>query len=220
MSFLDFLQRKNPEIQILELLEKHLETCIKATDLLSKAMKHKLDEKNEKANYIIEEIKKAEETADYQRREIIDRLAHGVLPPISKEDMMKLVQLLDNVIDWTDESSQIVKIIQLNNIPEHIRNLLVDQQKLANKCVHALRDTIITLYDDYEKALDRCNLVEIVEHEMDKIYTDIHEALYDKELSVNQAILIKELADRLENVGDSCEDTADLVRVVVVTAFR
>jgi predicted phosphate transport protein (TIGR00153 family) len=220
MSFLDFFKRKPPEIEILDLLDKHLDLCIKATDLLSEALIRKLDEKQAEASKFIREIKKAEEDADYRRREIIDKLAYGILPPISKEDMMELVKLLDNVIDWTDESAQLLNIIDIYRTPEHIRNLIREQQKLGNQCVYTLRDTIKTLNHDYDEALDKCNLVEIIEHEMDNTYLQIHEAIYKTQLSVNEAILIKQLADCLENVGDSCEDTADLVRVVVVSAFR
>lgn len=219
MSFIDFFQRKKPEMEILELVEKHLSLCIKATDLLSLAMTQKLEE-NEKARQTLRLITDSEEEADYQRRKIIKKLAHGVLPPISREDMMNLVQLIDNVIDWTDESGHILNILELMSIPDHIRDLLMEQQKLANRCVHALEDTIKTLYINYEEALDKCNLVEIMEHEMDNVYTKMHEVIYNTELSVNDALLIKELTDRLEMVGDSCENTTDLVRVVVVTAFR
>jgi len=220
MSFIDFFKRKPPEIEILDLLNKHLDLCIKATDLLNQALKYKQEEKQTEASKLIKEIKAAEEEADYRRREIINKLAHGILPPISKEDMMELVKLLDNVIDWTDESAQLLNTLDIHRIPKHIRDFIIEQQKLGNQCIHTLRETIVTLNEDYDQALDKCNLVEIIEHEMDNTYLQIHEAIYRTQLSVNDAILIKQLADYLENVGDSCEDTADLVRVVVVSAFR
>lgn len=219
MSFLDFLKRKPPEVEILELLEKHLKLCVEATNKLSIALDLKLME-NKESEQQIREIKKTEEEADYLRREITGKLAHGILPPISKEDMMQLVKLLDQVIDWTDESARVLRILEVENIPINIRKLLVEQQKICNQCVHALQDTTLTLYHDYDKALDKCNLVEMLEHELDNTYHKLQEALYLSPLSVNDSLLIKQLADNLEEVGDSCENTADLIRVVIVTAFR
>ena len=220
MSVLKYLRRKSPEIEILDGLNKHLNLCVKAADLLSEATNYKIKGDQAKAHTIYKEVTQTEEEADYQRREIIDNLAKGVLPPISKEDMMNLVGLLDTVVDWTNTSSQFLDMIDFSDIPEMMIALFSEQIKLGHQCVHALKDTIQTLYDDYTTAQDKCNLVEIIEHEMDNIYLQIHQEIYRGHLSVNQALILKELADSLEMMGDSCEDTSDLVRVVAVSAFH
>jgi hypothetical protein len=62
--------KKTPEIEIIDLLSKHLDLCIKATDLLIQALKYKREEKQIQASKLIKEIKAAEEEADYRRREI------------------------------------------------------------------------------------------------------------------------------------------------------
>jgi uncharacterized protein Yka (UPF0111/DUF47 family) len=64
------LLKKTPEIEIIDLLSKHLDLCIKATDLLIQALKYKREEKQTEASKLIKEIKAAEEEADYRRREI------------------------------------------------------------------------------------------------------------------------------------------------------
>jgi predicted phosphate transport protein (TIGR00153 family) len=154
MSFLNYIRRKPPEMEILDGLNKHLNLCVKAADLLSEATNHKMNGDQAKAHATYKEVTQTEEEADYQRREIIDKLAKGVLPPISKEDMMNLVSLLDTVVDWTNTSSQLLDMIDFKDIPNITLALFTEQIKLGNQCVHALKDTIQTLYDDYSKAQD------------------------------------------------------------------
>ena len=215
-----FLGRKTPEIEILDLLNEHLELCVKSSDLLVEATIQKKSNNTVKSNTLFKKVSETEETADYLRREILNKLAKGILPPISKQDMIELTRLLDNVIDWVDKSGILFNIIDIASVPEIVLEIILEQIKLGNQCVHSLRDTIKTLYKDYEEALDKCNLVEIIEHEMDDIHNQINVTLYRSELTASHIMILKELSDSLEMIGDSCEDTADLVRVVVVSAFR
>lgn len=220
MTFRGLLSRKTPEIEILDQLNSHLELCIKASDLLVEATIQKLYVNTLNANKLFKQVTETEEAADYLRREIINRLAKGILPPINKQDMMELTKLLDDVIDWVDKSGIVLNMIEPSSIPEIMLEMISEQIKLGNQCVHALKDTIKTLYTDYEEALDKCNLVEIIEHEMDNSHNQMHEALYRSKLGANHIMILKELSDCLEMIGDSCEDTADLVRVVAVNAFH
>lgn len=219
MKILELFRRKPPEIKILDLLDKHLAQCVSANDHLLLAMETKLAGNMEETRQHIASSARSEGKADTIRREIINELAEGILPPLNKEDMMELVYQLDEVADWSKEAGRILDIIDMSLVPENLRTLLSEQTKLANLCTKSLNKVVKYLYTDHEKALDECNQVEIIEHQMDDKYIEILNGIYSEAPEPRLIFMLKELAHTIEMTGDSCEDTADLIRVVVVSTF-
>jgi predicted phosphate transport protein (TIGR00153 family) len=219
MSFLSFLRSKPPEIKVLDLIEKHLSLSLVAADNLQKAVEAKMADKIEGCLFCIRELNKAEEEADNVRRDIEKELAGGILPPLSRADMARLTERLDNVPDWCKQTGRILEIISANELPEDLKGILLETTQMTNKCVHSLADVVRLLYTDHESALNACNTVEILEHEIDNLYIETLMKFYESDLKPNTLLLANELAESLEMIGDSCEDAADLIRVVVVSTF-
>ena len=219
MSFLSFLRSKPPEIKVLDLIEKHLSLSLVAADNLQKAVEAKMADKIEGCLFCIRELNKAEEEADTVRRDIEKELAGGILPPLSRADMARLTERLDNVPDWCKQTGRILEIISANELPEDLKGILLETTQMTNKCVHSLADVVRLLYTDHESALNACNTVEILEHEIDNLYIETLRKFYESDLKPNTLLLANELAESLEMIGDSCEDAADLIRVVVVSTF-
>lgn len=220
MSFLNIFRRKRPEITVLDLLDKHLSLCVKTSYHLLVAVTEKIKDHSDQSNKHITTISETEEEADNVRREIINTLATGILPPLSKEDMMQLINRLDKVADWSKEAGRILGIIDMNEITQKLKQLILEQTKLAYQCTQGLSHVVSTLYIDQKNALDLCNLVEIIEHEMDIKYIEILSEIYTSAPDPSLIFLLKELTHTIEMLGDSCEDTADLIRVVVVSTFH
>lgn len=219
MDFLDFLRGKPPEIKILDLIEKHQSLSLEAADNLKKAVEAKVADDSKSCHSYIRDLNRAEEEADDVRRDIMKELAGGILPPMSRADMARLTERLDNVPDWCKQSGKICEIVSSDELPADMKNILLETTLIANKCVRSLANVVRLLYTDHEAALDACNTVEILEHEMDNLYIEALGMFYESELRPNTLLLVNELAGSLEMIGDSCEDAADLIRVVVVSTF-
>ncbi|MCK4318036.1 DUF47 family protein, partial [Candidatus Bathyarchaeota archaeon] len=200
-------------------IEKHLSLSLVAADNLQKAVEAKMADKIEGCLFCIRELNKAEEEADNVRRDIEKELAGGILPPLSRADMARLTERLDNVPDWCKQTGRILEIISANELPEDLKGILLETTQMTNKCVHSLADVVRLLYTDHESALNACNTVEILEHEIDNLYIETLRKFYESDLKPNTLLLANELAESLEMIGDSCEDAADLIRVVVVSTF-
>ncbi|MGD2200756.1 MAG: DUF47 family protein [Candidatus Bathyarchaeota archaeon] len=219
MSFLSFLGGKPPEIRVLELIERHQELSVVAADNLKRAVEAKVAGDLEGCESCIRELFKAEEEADVTRREIERELASGILPPMSRADMARLTERLDEVPDWCKQTGRICEIISAERLPEDMKDVLLETTQLSNKCVHSLANVMGLLYTDHEAALDACNAVEILEHEMDNLYIESLRMSYESDLEPSTLLLVNKLAESLEMIGDSCEDAADLIRVVAVSTF-
>ena len=219
MSFLGFLSGKPPEIKVLDLIEKHLSLSLVAADNLQKAVEAKMADNIEGCLFCIRELNKAEEEADTVRRDIEKELAGGILPPLSRADMARLTERLDDVPDWCKQTGRILEIISADELPEDLKGILLETTHMTNKCVRSRADVVRLLYTHHESALHACNTVEILEHEIDNLYIETLRKFYESDLKPNTLLLANELAESLEMIGDSCEDAADLIRVVVVSTF-
>jgi predicted phosphate transport protein (TIGR00153 family) len=219
MSFLGFLRGKPPEIKVLDLIEKHQSLSVAAADNLQKAFEAKVVDDGRVCHSFIRKLNEAEEEADGVRREIMKELASGILPPMSRADMARLTERLDNVPDWCKQTGMICEIVSGEELPDNVKGILTETTRIANKCVRSLSEVVRLLYTDHEAALDACNAVEILEHEMDNLYIETLGMFYESDLKPSTLLLVNELAASLEMIGDSCEDAADLIRVVVVSTF-
>jgi len=217
---LRFLRRRRPESRVLDLLERHVSLCVSASDELVKAFKAKVSGDISEAGRHIRALSGFEEQADGVRREIVDLIAGGILPPLSKGDLMGLVAKIDLVADWSKEAGRILEILPLEGLSEELKELLFEFVKMDNRCVHALERVVRLLYTDHEEALDACNLVEMIEEGIDALYIEALRMLHASGLDAPTLFLANQLVESLEMIGDSCEDTADLIRAVVVSTFH
>jgi uncharacterized protein Yka (UPF0111/DUF47 family) len=87
-------------------------------------------------------------------------------------------------------------------------------------CVGVLSDCVQSLHErDSAKALSLADKVEILEEEIDELYSVARDHLANREypgFSVGALILLNEFLDALETIADWCENTADIVRAIAV----
>jgi predicted phosphate transport protein (TIGR00153 family) len=192
---------------------------VKTADCLQHALTAKTNNMYEETKLQLKELNNAEEEADSIRRSIEKELAEGILPPLNRADMARLIEKLDDVPDWCKESGRILDILSWDEISEELRESFIEMTRVVNSCVHSLADVVSLLYTNHEKSLDGCNTVEILEHEIDNLYFETLKKFYVSVMEPKTMLLANEFARCLEMVGDSCEDTADLIRVVIVSTF-
>jgi predicted phosphate transport protein (TIGR00153 family) len=193
---------------------------MKAADCFQSAVEAKMNDLIEETICQIQDLSIAEEEADNLRRRIENELALGVLPPLNRADLARLTERLDEVPDWCKESGRILEILAWNQIPDEIKETFVEMTRLTNRCIHSLAKVVTLLYTDHEEALDACNTVEIIEHEIDNHYIEVLNRFYQSNMEPKTMLLANEFAKGLEMIGDSCEDAADLIRVVIVSTFH
>jgi len=214
------LLRWRSEKRVLDLLERHVSLCVSASDELVLAYKAKAYGSLDEAGRHIRALSGFEEQADAVRREMVDLIAGGVMPPLSKSDLMSLVAQIDLVADWCKEAGRILEILPLNGFSDELKELLFEFVKMDNRCVHTISRVVRLLYTDHEDALDACNLVEMIEEGVDALYIETLRMLHASGLDAPTLLLAGKLVESLEMIGDSCEDTADLIRAVIVSTFH
>jgi len=208
---------KRREKKAIAMIEKHLATTMSAVEDLEAAVEAAVKNDEEKMKMCIERVAKSEMEADGMRRRVMDQLAHGELPPIDREDLMHLVKRVDMVADWSREAARLLEVIPLESVPNSLDDPLLKMMEGIRKCAVALRKCIDRMIDKPVEALEAADEVERLEEAVDELHTQARRVLVqERDLQPSVAVLLNELLESLEMIADSCENTCDQVRIIMV----
>ena len=213
-------RKKPPEVRVLELLEEHVSLCVSISGLLVEVAELKMSGSMGEMENLMDRLFKAEEEADSLRREVETELAKGILPPLSREDLMRLIGRLDMVADSAKDAVRILSIIYTDELTEGFKMVFMRLVNKADKCVKALRDAVEALLRNYKDVLNKCYEVQRLEKEIDTIYIETLKVARDSNMKIQTSLLVTELLRFLESEADACEDTSDLIRIITISALH
>ena len=210
--------RREKEILLrgLHHLDLVYEVVKKLLDMISSLSKMELVKAREYFNV----INKKEEEADVVKREIIEELSKGIIHPMDREDLLRLILSIDDIAAYAKASARRIKIvIDLGySMPDEFITLLYSMVEHSVKAVDTLRDAIKLLTSDPRKALQLTYIVEEIEEKVDDIRLNALEYMYrmcSRDFRV-VCLLYKEIIDDIEIITDKCEDTADTIRSIAI----
>jgi uncharacterized protein Yka (UPF0111/DUF47 family) len=109
-----------------------------------------------------------------------------------------------------------------SNVPEEIWDTNVNIARALVECTVALRKCIEKLGSDVSEARMLSHKVDLIEGHVDKEYVKMKSLLikYSREVDPASLIMLKDLAEFMEHVADTCADTADYVRILASSGER
>jgi len=201
----------------LGIMQRHLSITMAIVEDLGKAVDAAVKKNREEMRKCVERITNGEKEADSLRRKFMDELSRGELSPTDREDLMHLMKRVDMVADWSRESTRLLNVLPMENVPESLQNACVKMVEGDKECAIALRKCIEKMMDNPKEALKAADEVERKEEMVDETHENSRRLLVKEEaLKAGVAVLIGQLFDSLETVADSCEDACDQVRVIIV----
>jgi len=204
---------------VLDMMIEHASLTVRAVESLRDAVVAMRSGDSGLAGEKLSEVAEAEERADALRREIMARLTGGVLPPLSRQDVIHLARRLDMVTDWAREASRFLSAIDFSWLPEEFAEELVSFAGVDVECVSTLSRAVSSVASDFDECMEACDRVEVLEREADRIYVDLHAKLVGVEgLSPGAAVVVSGFIRGLEGVADSSEDAVDVLRTIVIRA--
>lgn len=212
-----FAQRRKSKV--LELADRQLTLAIDTVTELENAISAASKKNVEDAKKHIEKLFRTEEEVDSLRRTIFDESTRGSLPLNDREDLMHLVKRLDVMADHVKDSGRNVLLLLEISIPKELWNVYAEMAKNLVECAKALKASIEKLGSDPVEARALSQKVDEVEKKVDENHLTIKGILLksDKEVNPSTLFILKDLVESMEEVADSCDDTADYVRVLSIT---
>ncbi len=159
----------------------------------------------------LKEIVKIEHEGDKLIRETIRLLNKSFITPIDREDIHRLTELLDDLIDSIDDISQKLLQYEIKEIPRDLLSLSavsLNSLQEVHRAVSCLKKP-----DSISVHLRK---IHDLEDEGDKIYYDAITALFKKEKNALEIIKRKDLYEGIEDLLDKTQDVARIVEGIVV----
>jgi predicted phosphate transport protein (TIGR00153 family) len=204
---------------VLQMVEKHLELTQRAVESLSDMIEAAAECKDQQCKKAYMDVSSLEMQADELRRRMVEELTTSEMFPEERDDLMELVRAVDWIADWSKEAARILNVIPFEKSPDEIKTATLNMVRADVDCVKVLAQCVKVLPENPKEALSLANQVEIMEENIDDLYSTVRKHFAVMEFpgfTVGTMILLNEFFDALETVADWCENTADIVRAIAV----
>ena len=194
-----------------ELVKTQVSYCVQASvlleDILGSYATCNLEEQREHMHDI-------QHKADEIHHDILSSLSAEFITPIDQEDILRLVQIIDDVTDALDEVVLECHMFHIAELPQGVHAF----GKIVNRCVKALYEAAGELKSFKKPEKLRSLLVQVntIEGEADAAYSEAIYKLFGEETDARKLIGGKAVYDCLENCCDLCEHAADVIDQIII----
>jgi predicted phosphate transport protein (TIGR00153 family) len=204
--------------RVLELADKQMTRAIDTVDYLQKTIQAALKGDKKSAKELIEHLSVSEHEVDELRRTIFEELTRGSMASKDREDIMHLVKRLDEMADHVKDGARNAQLLLDSTIPKVFWEKLFN---MSNHLVHGatiLRKAIESLGTDPAEAIKLAMQIDAIEGKVDEEYLETKSMFlaHVKEIDAASFLFLRDMIEELEHVADSCDDTADYVRILAV----
>jgi uncharacterized protein Yka (UPF0111/DUF47 family) len=159
----------------------------------------------ERLDHYVVAIKKVEHEADAVIHEVGTRLDRTFITPLDREDIYRLAQELDTVVDLIDGTARRAAMFKLRDSRPHAVRLAGILQQSVNELEQSVRQV-----KDRRSVSQRTMAVKRYEEEGDTLYAEAIGDLFQGSPDPIDVIKWKEVYDTLEGALDRCQ-TASIV---------
>lgn len=163
-------------------------------------------------------IKHNEESAAKKRALMMEVAEVGAIL-LSRDDFIRLSSEVETISDYcTGISYRIMELAKRRmyvkmEIMKEIGNLA----EATLDCVIRLRETILALIYGGPKVFEAAENVESAEKIVDNIYRKVDLTILLSKMKVSIILLLREVAEFLEEIADICENASDIARILAIT---
>ena len=163
----------------------------------------------------------AEKRADEVKEEIIRGLSQGLLHPIDREELIRLVLAADDIAAHLKAASRRALLYaRVAGAPSPgIAGAMVEIAGIAVEAVARLSEAVRVLKSDPRRAVQLASEVERLEEKADDIRREAEEEIIkwcEEKGRGASCIALYHSLESLETATDKCEDTGDVIRSIAV----
>jgi len=199
-----------------ELVREHAALVEETVSGLVRALRAKAEGRDAEALRVIGEVRASEEAADSKRRETVASLGKGVLPPLSRQDVIHLARRLDRIADSAMDAARYLTHVRFHGELGMLAEDLVRMAEADLETVKSLKRAIDSIGSDIGSCSSHCDEVEEGERLCDSLHMRALRTFSGMSPPSGLASVVAELIEELENIADFCEDAADVLRAIVV----
>ncbi len=156
-------------------------------------------------------MREAEHDGDDTTHAIVKRVNTTFVTPFDREDIYRLANGLDDVMDFMEEAVDLVLLYEIDELPTELAN----QVEVLQRCAELTSDAMPRLrtmrdLEEYWIEINR------LENDGDKSYRRIVAKLFNGQFDALTVMKLKDVVDSLEAAIDAFESVANIVEQIAV----
>lgn len=196
------------EFNFFHLFDQHAALVVKAAEEF-----HHLVHSKEFSSHA-DRIKAIELQADSFVHECDELLHKTFITPFEREDILKLISTMDDIVDLIDAAAECIVIYKIGAI----KPSAIDMAQLVLQAAKSVQAALVPLRSmkQTEEIRSKCQEIHRIENETDLVFRATLGELFEQENDAKTIIKWKEVFENLEEAVDRCEDVADLLQGIVL----
>jgi predicted phosphate transport protein (TIGR00153 family) len=189
-----------------DLFEEAAANIVRGADLLDQMLAHYPDRADLARDIVI-----CEQEGDRITHDVHQKLNSTFVTPIDREDVLKLVSDLDDIVDLIDEVADYLGLYKIEapmEQAEHLAHVLLQAARQIAEAMPRLRT--FAPISHYTVEIHR------LENDGDRISRDAIASLFESGIDPLVVIRWKDIFERLEEAIDACEDVANTLEGIVI----
>jgi uncharacterized protein len=159
----------------------------------------------------LRDIRELEHEGDRLTHEVINLLNRTFVTPFDRDDMYRLISVIDDVCDHVDEAADNIDAYEVRDVPEKARQ----QAEVIYRAATRLHEAVERLEGFKDSARQLAALREL-EDEGDRLSRDAIAELFRSGADPLTIIRWKDIHEQLEEAVDACENAADVLEAILV----
>lgn len=208
-----------------ELLQEHMNRVHKCALLLRPLFEALANENYDKVNEIALEISKAESLCDEQKRATGNSLSKNVLLPVSRRDMIQVLNAQDSIADTTEDIANLLTLRE-TKIPEKLKDELfnlIDANLESCKEAKEATDSLEELFKrsfggpEIEHLYEMLDSLDSCKMKTKKLCTNLQKDLFamEDELPAISVMIWFKLIDEISKLAYHCKRMGNRLRILI-----
>ena len=207
-----FRRTKKLESRIDEFLDNVVEASLLFRRGVKIYLKHGVTDDLEEC---LEKAEELENRNDELRRRIETELYLNTLIPESREDVLRLLENIDDLVNLV-EANLFRFSIQQPEIPDQFKVGFRDLTKIVVECLEEVVKAARAFFRDYNNVRDYNNKVIFFETEADKVSTRLQREIFKSELTLERKRHLVYFVEKIDNLANGAEDIADELGIYAI----
>ncbi len=210
---------KRREKRALKLSKKHMKE-IEETVKLMKDTVYLFCENEENIRENAEKVLDQERKADEVKDEILEELSKGNFPPLSRENIIRLIMTADDIADNARAAAMKLTFLNPEDVDKDLKESIMKLADFGHESSRVLKEAFSATLENPENFGEETAKVEKMEEKVDtfRAETLIPKLVKwsDESHKPGTSIIITEVENNIENVVDQTENCADVIREIAI----
>ncbi len=161
-----------------------------------------------------------ERQADELKLSLLKSLSSGVIHPISREELVRLILTADDIGTNLKMAGMRLRLVRTGRLPRELLELYLRMAEKVLEQIRLLGEAIRLLAREPERAVEVAEKVERLEEEVDEIELEGERRImrFCDESKPSDCLLAHYILDSIEESSDNCEDVGDVIRSIALAS--